>query len=149
MTQREFSADVIVKTTPERAFDYFADHRHVAAVLQGVTRWEPIGKKLEGIGARYEVEMVALGFPLTSVLRLNRWRRPHEIGWTSEKGLIKQEGGFTFTKVKDGVHIVLRIAYTPPGAMLGGAVAGRLDRVVRSRLQSAMDRIREVLESKA
>jgi hypothetical protein len=149
MAAREFSAEVTARSTPEHAFDYFADHRHVAAVVEGVTRWEPIGGKTEGIGARYEVEMVALGFPLTSVLRLNRWRRPHEIGWISEKGVIKQEGGFTFTKVKGGVHIVLRIAYTPPGAILGAAVAGRLDWVVRSRLQAAMDRIREVLEPRA
>jgi len=47
------------------------------------------------------------------------------------------------------VHIVLRIAYTPPGAILGAAVAGRLDGVVRRRLQAALERIREVLESKA
>jgi uncharacterized membrane protein len=147
MAQREFSADVTVKCTPERAFDYFADHRHVAAVLDGVTKWSPIGAKKEGSGARYEVEMVALGFPLKSVLRLHRWRRPHEIGWVSEKGLIKQEGGFTFTKVNGGVRIVLRIAYTPPGAILGSAVAGRLDGVVRRRLQAALERIREELES--
>ena len=149
MAQREFSADVNVKTTPERAFDYFADHEHVAAVLDGVTKWEPIGRRTEGIGARYEVEMVALGFPLKSVLRLDRWRRPHEIGWVSEKGLIKQEGGFTFTRVKGGVHIVLRIAYTPPGAILGAAVAGQLDGVVRRRLQAALERIRDGLEAKA
>ena len=147
MARREFSADVAVKTTPERAFDYFADHRHVADVVEGVTRWEPIDAKSEGIGARYEVEMVALGFPLKSVLRLNRWRRPHEIGWVSETGVIKQEGGFAFTKVKGGVHIVLRIAYTPPGAMLGAAVARSVDGVVRDRLQKALERIRGVLES--
>ena len=149
MAQREFSADVNVNTTPERAFDYFADHEHVAAVLDGVTKWEPIGRRTEGIGARYEVEMVALGFPLKSVLRLDRWRRPHEIGWVSEKGLIKQEGGFTFTRVKGGVHIVLHIAYTPPGAILGAAVAGQLDGVVRRRLQAALERIRDGLEAKA
>lgn len=136
-----------VKCSPEHAFDYFADHRHVAAVVDGVTKWEPIGSKTEGVGARYEVEMVALGFPLKSVLRLDRWRRPHEIGWVSEKGLIKQEGGFTFTKVSLGVHIVLRIAYTPPGAILGAAVAGSVDGVVRGRLQKALERIRGVLET--
>jgi len=146
MARREFSAAVTIKCSPERAFDYFADHRHVAAVLEGVTQWKPIGTKAEGIGARYEVEMVALGFPLKSVLRLNRWSRPHDIGWVSESGLIKQEGGFTFTKVKGEVHIVLRIAYTPPAAMLGAAVAGRVDWVVRRRLQAALEQIREVLE---
>jgi uncharacterized membrane protein len=147
MGQREFSAEVTIKCSPERAFDYFADHRHVAAVLDGIGKWEPIGPKSQGVGARYEVEMVALGFPLKSTLRLDRWRRPHEIGWVSETGLIKQEGGFTFTQLKGGVHIALSIAYTPPAAMLGAAVAGRMDWLVKGRLQTALERIREVLES--
>jgi uncharacterized membrane protein len=147
MAQLEFVAKVTIKCSPERAFDYFADHRHVAAVLEGISRWKPIGRQSEGVGARYEVEMVALGFPLKSVLRLNRWRRPHEIGWVSESGLIKQEGGFTFAETKVGVHIVLHIAYTPPAAMLGAAVAGRLDWLVKRRLQTALERIREVLET--
>ena len=147
MAQREFVAEVTIKCSPERAFDFFADHRHVAAVLEGISRWKPIGRQSEGVGARYEVEMVALGFPLKSVLRLNRWRRPHQIGWVSESGLIKQEGGFTFAETKVGVQVVLRIAYTPPAAMLGAAVAGRLDWVVKRRLQMALERIREVLET--
>ena len=146
MTTREFTAEVTVRCPPERAFDYFADHRHVAAVLEGVSRWQPAGTKTKGVGARYEVEMQALGLPLKSVLRLNRWRRPHEIAWVSESGLIKQEGGFTFTKVKDAVRVQLRIAYEPPASFLGGAIAGRLDWVVRRRLQKAIERIRDQLQ---
>jgi uncharacterized membrane protein len=147
MARLELSADVVVKCPPERAFDYFADYRHVAAVLDGVKRWEPIGTKTRGVGARYNVEMAALGLPLESVLRLARWRRPREIGWISESGLIKQEGRFTFTEVPSGVHIVLSIAYTPPASILGAAVAGRLDRVVRRQLQSALERVRDTLEA--
>ncbi len=116
-------------------------------MLEGVSRWEPIGAKTRGAGARYEVEMSTLGFPLESVLRLNRWRRPREIGWVSEGGLIKQEGGFTFTPVPDGVRIELRIAYDPPGGVIGAAVARRVDSVVRRRLEKALDRIRNVLEA--
>src|SRR5579864_1049734 len=122
MATVEFSAGVTAKVSPERAFDYFADHRHVAEVLDGVKRWEPIGTKTRGIGARYRVEMSTLGFPLESVLRLNRWRRPEEIGWVSEEGPIKQEGRFTFTAVPGGVRIELRIAYEPPGGVVGAAV---------------------------
>jgi uncharacterized membrane protein len=146
MATRELVAEVTVKCPPERAFDYFADHRHVAEVLEGVSRWEPVGTKTKGLGARYEVEMQALGLPLKSVLRLNRWRRPHEIGWRSESGLINQEGGFTFKKVRDGVHVQLRIAYEPPASFVGGAIAGRLDWVVRRRLQKALERIRDLLQ---
>ncbi|HEX9476303.1 MAG TPA: SRPBCC family protein [Candidatus Dormibacteraeota bacterium] len=147
MARLEFSAAVDVHASPERAFDYFADHRHVAEVLQGVTRWEPIGSRATGIGARYNVALVAMGFPLRSVLRLNRWQRPLEIGWVSESGLIKQEGGFTFTKTANGVRVELRIAYVPPASVIGAFVARRLDRVVRDRLQGAMDRIRDTLEA--
>jgi uncharacterized membrane protein len=147
VTQLEFSADVVIKCSPERAFDYFADHRHVAKVLDGVSRWQPIGAKSRGIDARYNVELVALGVPLKSILRIDRWRRPHEIGWVSESGQIKQEGGFTFTELGDGVRVGLRIAYVPPASVLGAAVAGRLDWVVRRRLQGALERIRDTLEA--
>ncbi len=128
MPELEFAATVVVHTSPEHAFDYFADHPHVAKV-------------------RYNVELVAMGFPLRSVLRLNRWRRPHEIGWVSESGVIKQEGGFTFTAVPEGVRVELRIAYVPPASVVGALVAGRLEGAVQERLQRAMDRIRDTLEA--
>jgi uncharacterized membrane protein len=147
MPRLEFSADVVVDTSPEHAFDYFADYRHVAKVLDGVSRWEPIGPTSTGAGARYNVEMVAMGFSLRNVLRLNRWRRPHEIGWVSESGLIKQEGGFTFTKAPQGVRVELRIAYVPPASVIGALVARRLDWVVKQRLQRALERIRDALEA--
>ena len=147
MAWLEFASNVDVKTTPERAFDYFADYRHVAQMLEGIGRWQPIGAKTRGVGARYEVEMVTLGVPLKNVLRLSRWRRPEAIGWVSESGLIKQEGGFRFAKAADGVRIELRIAYEPPGSLVGAAAARRLDGLVRGRLERALDRIRESLES--
>lgn len=147
MARLEFSAAVSVKTTAERAFDYFADHRHVAEVLEGVSRWEPIGAKTTGVGARYQVEMTAFGVPLKNVLRLSRWRRPEEIAWTSESGLIKQDGGFTFRELPGGVRIELKIAYRPPASVLGAAVARRMDGLVRARLERALERIREVLEA--
>jgi uncharacterized membrane protein len=147
VSRLEFAVSVIVKTTPEHAFDYFADYRHVGHVLEGVSRWEPIGDKAQGAGARYSVEMTALAFPLKNTLRIDRWRRPHEIGWVSETGLIKQEGAFTFAEVPQGVRIGLRIAYEPPASVIGAAVAHRLDGMVRSRLERALERIRATLEA--
>ncbi len=147
MALREFSAEVTVRVPPEKAFDYFADYRHVPLILDGVTKWEPLGAKTRGVGALYNVEMSAMGFPLSNVLRLYRWRRPHEIGWKSESGLVKQEGGFTFTEADHGVRIELRIAYEPPAAVLGMFIAQRVDGMVRRRLEKALHRVRETLES--
>lgn len=147
MARLEFGAAVTVKTTPDRAFEYFADYHHVAQVLDGVRRWEPVGNRSRGVGARYRVEMTALGLPLRSVLRLDRWRPPEEIGWVSESGLIKQEGRFHFRRAGEGVRIELRIAYEPPGFAVGTEIARRLDPMVRARLQRALERVRDLLES--
>lgn len=147
MPELDLSVPITVRTTPEKAFDYFADHRHVAQVLDGVSRWDPIGEQTQGVGARYSVEMQALGFPLRSVLRLDRWQRPRVIGWVSETGMIKQGGSFTFERVKAGTRIELRITYEPPASVLGAAVAKRLDGFVRRRLAAAMERIRGTLEA--
>jgi uncharacterized membrane protein len=145
----ELSIPVVAACSPEEAFDYFADHRHVAQMLEGVSKWEPIGDQTQGEGARYEVEMVAMGVPLTTVLRIDRWRRPHEIGWVSESGLIQQDGGFAFSRVPKGVRIVLNISYVPPASVIGAAVASRIDGFVRKRLANAMERIRETLERRS
>src|SRR5439155_20036920 len=80
---------------------------------------------------------------------LDRWRTGRGIGWISDSGLIKKEGGFTFTERPDGVRIELRIVYEPPAAVLGAAVARRLDGVIRRRLETALERIRKVLESES
>jgi len=147
MARFEFKSAVTVKASPERAFDYFAEHRHVAEVLDGVSKWEPVGTKTGGVGARYNVELVTFGLPLESVLRLNRWSRPKEIGWVSESGLIKQDGGFRFEKVPAGVRIELHIAYEPPASFVGAALARPLDGMVRERLKKALERIRDRLEA--
>jgi uncharacterized membrane protein len=143
----EFDSSIEVDVPPEHAFDYFADYHHVAQVLDGVTRWEPIGSKTEGVGARYNVEMVTLGFSLKNVLRLSRWRRPDMIGWESESGLIKQEGGFRFKPRNGGVRIELHIGYEPPGWALGATVARSMDGTVRARLRRALEKIKATLES--
>jgi uncharacterized membrane protein len=147
MARFEFKSEVKVRSSQELAFDYFADYRHVAEVLEGVSRWEPVGAKTRGVGARYNVELVAFGLPLRSVLRLNRWRPAEEIGWESESGLIKQDGGFTFQKVPGGVRIELRIAYEPPASFVGAALARPLDRMVRERLRRALERIKDRIEA--
>ena len=47
----------------------------------------------------------------------------------------------------NGVRIELRIAYEPPGSIVGAAVAKRVDGAVRRRLGRALKRIRETLET--
>jgi Polyketide cyclase / dehydrase and lipid transport len=144
---RRFAARTFIRREPGVVFDFIADYRNVPRVLEGVSRWDPIGRKTRGVGVRYRVEMRTLGIPLGAVLRLDGWRRAERISWVSEDGLIPQSGGWTFTPRDGGVELELEMAYSPPAAGLGDLVAGRVEGLVKRRLSAALERIRAELET--
>ena len=50
------------------------------------------------------------------------------------------------TPANGGVELELRLAYEPPAAALGNFVAGRVESLVKGRLEAALERIRAELE---
>jgi len=149
MPERCFSAQALIRRDPSDVFAWVADHRNVAKVLEGVSRWEPLGETNRGPGARFRVAMQALGLPLENILVLDSWDEPRAIGWHSESGLIAQTGGWRFEAEAGSTRVTLTIRYTPPGGALGGLVAGRADALVRGRLAAALVRMKDILEGSA
>jgi uncharacterized membrane protein len=146
MAERRFSAEITVARPPQAVFDWVADYRHVAEVLEGVDRWEPLQQETRGIGARFDVSMSALGLPLENVLVLDRWEEPRCIGWRSESGLVQQSGRWDFRPRGEGTAVSLSIGYVPPMGMVGQLVAGEVDSLVRGRLQNALEEMKRILE---
>jgi uncharacterized membrane protein len=149
MAVRRFSARIVIARPPADVFAWVADPRHVAMVLDGVDRWEPLDDGAAGVGARFDVSMRALGFPLENVLVLETWDEPRAIGWRSVSGLVAQSGGWRFEPRGGGTEVTLTIGYEPPGGPLGGLLAARVDGVVRDRLRRALVRMRDGMERDA
>jgi uncharacterized membrane protein len=147
MPDRRFAARIMIGREPSTVFAWVADHRNVPRVLEGVSRWEPLGARDRGQGARFKVAMRALGIPLETVLVLDTWDEPRAIGWRSESGLIAQTGGWRFEPQPGGTQVTLTICYLPPGGVVGGLLAGQVDSLVRGRLQAALERMKDILES--
>lgn len=147
MPERSFAANALIRREPEAVFDWVADYRNVPRVLDGIARWEPIGSQTRAVGARFDVEMHVLGFPLANELVLETWDRPRAIEWRSASGLVPQRGGWRFEARPQGTLVTLTIAYTPPGGLAGSLVAGRVDGLVRSRLDQALARMKDLLDS--
>jgi len=149
MADRTFSASVRIAREPEAVFDWVADYRHVAQVLEGVERWDPLQRETRGPGARFSVSMSAVGFPLENVLVLDVWDEPRAIGWRSESGLVQQSGRWEFRARQEGTDVSLTISYTPPLGLVGQMVAGEVDSLVRGRLDQALASMKSELEDKA
>jgi hypothetical protein len=149
MADRRFAASTLVGRPPGQVFAWVADHRHAAMVLEGVTRWEPAGEQTVGVGARFDVEMQVLGFPLSTELVLDVWDEPRAIEWSSVSGLVAQWGGWQLEPRPQGTLVTLTIGYRPPGGAAGSFVAGRADGLVRMRLERALATMKDVLEGEA
>ncbi len=130
-------------------FAWVADYRNVRRVLDGVERWQPLGDRTRGVGARFNVSMRALGLPLENVLVLDRWAEARTIGWKSETGLIPQTGTWRFEPRGTGTDVTLAISYEPPGGAVGALLTARADGIVRRRLDESLERMKEQLEGPA
>jgi uncharacterized membrane protein len=146
MDERRFSAQVHVEREPERVFEWVSDYRNAGKVLEGVSRWKPVGFKTRGAGARFDVAMGVFGLPLETELVIDTWREPSEIRWHSESGLVWQAGGWSLEARGGGTAVTLSIAYRPPAGQVGGALAGRADGLVRGRLEGALRRMKREIE---
>jgi len=146
MAARRLTARTEIARPPAEVFAWVADHRNVTGVLEGVERWEPLGPRAEGVGARFAVRVSAAGLRLDTVLVLDRWDEPTAIGWHSLSGPVPQSGGWRFVPRRPGTRVELDIVYHPPGGAVGGLVASRVEGVVRGRLEVALDRMRDALE---
>lgn len=144
---RQFAASTLIARAPADVFDWVADYRNVPTVLEGVSRWDPVGSRTRGSGAEFDVEMGTLGVNLANRLVLDAWDRPRRIGWKSRSGLIAQTGRWTFTPSGGGTAVELQIAYDPPGGGVGGLLAGAVEGLVKNRLAAALERMRRVLEA--
>jgi ribosome-associated toxin RatA of RatAB toxin-antitoxin module len=148
VAERRFSAHTLIRREVGDVFAWVADYRNAPAVLEGVTRWGPAGEQTAGAGARFDVEMQVLGFPLSTELVIDVWDEPREIEWSSRSGLVSQWGGWTFESRPEGTRVTLTIAYRPPGGAAGNLIAGQADGLVRARLQRALETMKDVLEAR-
>jgi uncharacterized membrane protein len=146
MAARRLTARTEIARPPAEVFAWVADHRNITRALDGVERWEPMGRCARGVGARFAVRVGAAGLALDAVLVLDRWDEPDAIGWHSLSGPVRQSGAWRFVARRPGTHVELDIAYEPPAGIIGDLVASRVEGVVRDRLEVALERMRDALE---
>ena len=115
--------------------------------MDGVSEWRPIGKKIEGVGARYQVELGRLPIPLQARLVILEWKRPEAISWTTEESPVSNGGRWSFRPAPAGTRVGLAVSYQPPAGALGNFLAARVEGIVHARVVTALDRMKSELES--
>jgi uncharacterized membrane protein len=105
-----------IVTDPERVLGY----------MSGVTRWEVVGDRATGLGARYRMLFRVGAAEVGGLVEVVEFGEPCDFAWTSVTGL-DHRGRWRLREAPGGrTRIELRLAYVVEGAGLSGWLAERV-----------------------
>jgi uncharacterized membrane protein len=120
-------ADITIDAPPPAVWRLVGDPREQLRFWAGLTRYEPMGRRLTGVGARYRVLMRLGSADVGSLIELVEWQPSRELAWTSVNG-VDMRCRFRL-RGRDGdrrTHVELRLAYGIAGAGLTGWLAEQI-----------------------
>lgn len=117
-------AAITIDAPPAAVWRFVGDPRGQLRFWSGLTRYEPVGRRRTGVGARYRVLMRLGSVDVGSLIELVEWQAPAELAWTSVSG-VDMRGRFRLRGRDEDrrTHVELRLAYGIAGAGLTGWLA--------------------------
>jgi uncharacterized membrane protein len=111
---------VTVSAPPQTVWDYLADPENYLRFMSGITRWEVVGERANGCGARYRMLVQVGAAEVGGLIEIVEWDEPYDIAWHSVTG-VDQRGRWRIrAEREDQTKIEFRFAY----GVVGGGIAG-------------------------
>jgi uncharacterized membrane protein len=141
------NSSVKVDATPEEVWNFISEPDNYPKFLVGLTRWEVVGERRGGLGARFRTLINVGAADVGGLIEVVEWHPPSDIAFTSVTGL-DQRGRWRIREASDGrTRVEFRWAYGVAGGGIGGLVAERIAAPgLRRRLRRSMGRLKTILE---
>jgi uncharacterized membrane protein len=141
------SVSVDVAAPPEAVWDVVTDPARYLHVMEGLTRWEVVGDRDRGPGARYRMLMRVGSAEIGGLVEIVEWSAPAEMAWHSVTG-VDQRGRWRLRGRGDGrTHVELRLAYGVDGSGIFGWVAEQVAApIVRGHLRRSLAQLKRQAE---
>jgi uncharacterized membrane protein len=121
---------VDISTPPQTVWDYLADPENYLRFMSGITHWEVVGDRANGLGARYRILVQVGAAELGGLIEMVEWDEPFDISWHSITG-VDQRGRWRIRRLNDGrSNVEFRFAY----GVVGGGPAGWVTEVAAAPL---------------
>lgn len=127
-------------------FAYVDDFATTKDWMYGLSKIDPVGEQLRGVGAEYDGVM-KVGVPLKSRIRCTGWELNELIEISSVKG-IKNTQRWTFTDLGDGRTLVdAWIEYVLPGGPAGRAIEKAVKPVIEVAIRHTKETLKKNVEA--
>jgi uncharacterized membrane protein len=118
--------DALLAAPIEDVWAIVTDPERVLTYMSGVTRWEVVGDRATGLGARYRMLFRIGAAEVGGLVEVVEFSDPCDFAWTSVTGL-DHRGRWRLREAPGGrTRVELRLAYVVEGAGLSGWLAERV-----------------------
>src|SRR5256714_8106658 len=140
------AADIEVAAPAASIWEFIADPSRALHFMSGITRWEVVGDRPSGLGARYRMLLRVGSAEVGGLIEIVEWTEPSDMAWTSLLGL-DQRGRWRLREREGGTRVELRLSYGVAGAGLFGWVAERVAApTVRGHLRRSLHQLKRQVE---
>lgn len=114
---------IIVSATPGMVWDYLADPANALHYMSGITRWEVVGERPTGLGARYRMLIKIGSAEVGGVIEIVEFNEERDLAWSSVTG-VDQRGRWRLRELARGrTRVEFRFAYGVAGSGIPGYIA--------------------------
>ncbi len=122
-----------ITAPPALVWEYVSDPSRYLHFMSGITRWEVVGAKRIGLGARYRMLLRVGSAEIGGLIEVVEFSRGADLAWTSITG-IDQRGRWRLRERPDGrTRVTFRFAYGVAGGGITGILAERVASVPLGR----------------
>jgi uncharacterized membrane protein len=140
-------AQIEVAAPAETIWEFVTDPSRYLHFMAGVTRWEVVGERVSGLGARYRTLMRVGSAEIGGLVEVVECDANRDLAWSSVTG-IDQRGRWRLRERRDGrTSVELRLAYGVAGSGILGWVAEHVGApTVRGHLRRSLQQLKRQVE---
>jgi len=142
--RKTIRAEATIAASAGTLFASLADYERADVFIEGLERLSPVTAQTTGEGAEFEAVLDIGIRTLQTRIVITSYQPDRAITWSSatEDG---QSLFFQLEPVPDGTAVTLEVSYQEPGGLAGALVAPFVERTVRHRADTALERLADHL----
>lgn len=128
------------------AFAFVDDYRNVPVWMFGVTKFEPVGAQVQGLGAEFDAVMQLGPKAMKSKVRCTDWEQDAVITLASYEGM-SNSSTWRFTAVGDArTELAVDFGYEFGGGLAGKALAKLVEPAMQLAIRQTEQDLRKAVE---
>jgi uncharacterized membrane protein len=137
-----------ISAPPALVWEYVSDPARYLHFMSGITRWEVVGQKKTGLGARYRMLLRVGSAEVGGLIEIVEFVKGADLAWTSITG-VDQRGRWRLRGANEGRTTIttLRLSYGVAGSGIWGWLADQISApTVRGHLRRSLQQLKRQVE---